>query len=111
MVWLDDTAGGNKFRYAMIYIQKQMFSLEVTDTILPEIKDPDLNKQALSLGSAYRDALKRFGFLSDVLVVLRKPYIFLPGDLSDLFVRDSDRRPGGPSPPALRCISGEGDAA
>lgn len=68
MLALDITAEGNGFRYALVYVPDRTYLGGAVER-LKQVQD-----QALTIHSAYQDALNRFSFLSEMLAAMEQPY-------------------------------------
>ena len=68
LVALDVTARGGGYHHAIVYVPDRRF-LALAKDALVNVKD-----HALSIHPSYQDALNRFGFLSEMLEALEKPY-------------------------------------
>lgn len=67
-VALDVTTKGKGYHHVLVYIPDRTF-LSAAKNELVKVKD-----KALSIHPTYQDALNRFGFLSEMLETLEKPY-------------------------------------
>ncbi len=67
-VSLDVTAKGRGYHHALVYVPDRMFLSPAKDALV------SVKEEALSIHPSYQDALNRFGFLSEMLETLEKPY-------------------------------------